>query len=628
MSLAAAGLFAASWFLVLRPGSTRVTTSGGSCADVGSPAPTASPIDAFLACSSDALAGEAALVLVGPVALAVLASVGWFLAPRVLTRWWRDLDLEPPGPRHDALDRLAREEGLEHLPTWYRTVRTGAWTYGRWPRHRVVVGLDVLTGFRGDKDERRWRALISHEVAHLRNRDVDRTYWTLCAFFAFLLIVATPLVVDAFVSSRVGPSLSWRVVAIVLVVVLSVAAVLRTREHDADLRAASSDSGGMREAIAWSLAKREPSSRPRWLRTHPRDAERLAVVDDPSRALWISPVEFLAAGIAAGVVLVELPAVLEGLLEATPGGAVTAYLVAGWLTGLPLVGVVGLASWRAAVAAADTGTRAPRGLVPGVALAAGLLAGSQIAPRSSAAWVTVFATSGDRAFSPRLGNVAVPTALWLVAVLVLIGLLFVTWSVAMGEAFTTSRRPVDVRVARHVLLGATVLCVPLGGWFLALRLAAADAVDPATLAASFVGYHALEALLVVTLVAATALAWCTSRWLVLPGAIVAGVALAAVVLLPVAVPTREDPRAGGANLALPAFPQAGNACLWLMHVRPLDGDPDYQRRFGAALSATDDALMREIGAALVASADDPDGAAALSARTALVRRCDAFSTGR
>ena len=213
--------------------------------------------EAFSACLDAAyrenvwwmLGGTAGLLL---VALALVA-----LAPHWIERRRR---LEPLS-EEDAPAVLARlrelvvEAGLEeHEPRFLWNPLDPAPTglaYGHLGRYSVALTGGLVT--RQIADPAAFDAVVRHELAHIRNRDVDTTYTTLAIWYAFLVAAVVPFVFTLLDESlaTIG-RLSWRLLALALLVYLTRNAVLRSREVYADVRASVADgrSGGLRRLLA------------------------------------------------------------------------------------------------------------------------------------------------------------------------------------------------------------------------------------------------------------------------------------------------------------------------------------------------------------------------------------------
>jgi hypothetical protein len=194
----------------------------------------------------------------------------------------------------------------------------------------------------------------------------------------------------------------------VLSAYLSWTAILRSREHYADVRALAVD--GPTSALAAILARLPASAVSFWRRptlTHASGAERLRVLEDPSPLLKVGFWDAFASGTAGALAFVGLQAYLSPPLSGT--------WAAGWSTAiasaafLPLAGgVVGLGIWRSTFASLLGGERQSLARLA-VGLWLGLLAG--------------------RALSYEAGVLATPLALdapGLVPGLVLAGPLLVT----------------------------------------------------------------------------------------------------------------------------------------------------------------------------------------------------------
>jgi hypothetical protein len=121
-------------------------------------------------------------------------------------------------------------------------------------------------------DEPKFRAIVRHELAHLRNRDVDKAYLTIAIWWAFVVVAVVPmllLVGQPFL--LYGPSAwhvwgvpgSWAATGYVLgslmvltaLVYLTRNAILRVRETHAHAVSARCDPEVMSAACAPSAAK-------------------------------------------------------------------------------------------------------------------------------------------------------------------------------------------------------------------------------------------------------------------------------------------------------------------------------------------------------------------------------------
>ncbi len=98
-----------------------------------------------------------------------------------------------------------------------------------------------------------FRAILRHELAHIRNRDVGITYFTIAIWYAFLLVAVLPFALTL-LDEGVGSifSVTWRLLVLAALVYLTRNAVLRSREVYADVRASVSDGpdGALRRVLA------------------------------------------------------------------------------------------------------------------------------------------------------------------------------------------------------------------------------------------------------------------------------------------------------------------------------------------------------------------------------------------
>ncbi|WP_431977372.1 DUF6636 domain-containing protein [Micromonospora haikouensis] len=406
-------------------------------------AATASPqrvTDGYLACNSAVDVRRAGVGLGAAALVATAMFVGYRRHPRRLIRrqGLRPLDPVVYPVAAQEIARLVDEARLTRPPRFvvnpYRT-GPGGRAFGCHPHYHVRLNRGLLHDT-SDEGLLALRAVVRHELAHLRNRDVDRTVLALLSGWAFVLVVAVPLL--AFVAVRTPALLwpvGWRLGVAVALLWLVRAAVIRAREHHADVRA--SVAGPDRTDPPFhppAFPEREPPAggplgpaRRAWwrlLRLHPTNGDRADVVRRPEALLRAGVVEALAAGVTVGVSLPYLSTITTNLLG---GDRLHGLLLASALLGALTVTVVGTGLWRQALVSLVTGTPLPTGVRPGLALAAGIAGGELVAAPLSddATWPSIL-----RQF-PVQGVLAL--------VLLALGcLLFARWSVASAAAWLPS----------------------------------------------------------------------------------------------------------------------------------------------------------------------------------------------
>ena len=161
------------------------------------------------------------------------------------------------------------------------------------------------------------RAVALHELAHLANRDITRSYWAAASWIVVLPILMLLMGLPDLGSSAESPGaqVGLQAVAMLFVIELIRRGILRYREHEADLRTALLWKAGdpLRSSLALDVRS---SSAPgvlrrlsaRFWRKHPTATERRDVLDHPNRTLSLSTdVPFLAGllfGSLSGSILV------------------------------------------------------------------------------------------------------------------------------------------------------------------------------------------------------------------------------------------------------------------------------------------------------------------------------------
>ena len=270
------------------------------------------------------------------------------------------------------LDDLSRQAGLARAPEWLLApyaATHGGQAFGLPGRRRVCLDVGLLVRY--DVDRAGFRAVVRHELAHLHNRDVGRTYLTIAIWWSFVVTALSPFVVLSLNPNllRRLPSWSWpsateysaaliyrfaALVALTIVVYLARNAILRTREVHADVVAAGWDAphGALPQvvgALPWPPATpRWPGPRrwrPAWIRlgTHPAPAERLQAMADPGRLSRYGGWEMAGLGLVTGLVLNNVGLFAGNLFSAflVPGLALLALPVGMLLVGLLAAAVRG-----------------------------------------------------------------------------------------------------------------------------------------------------------------------------------------------------------------------------------------------------------------------------------------------
>ena len=138
------------------------------------------------------LGGTAALLLVA--AALMLATPLWITRRRRL----RPLTAEDAPAAVAEIRELAREAGVREPRVFWNPLdaSSGGLAFGHPGRYSIAVGGGLVV--KQATDPPAFRAIIRHELAHIRNRDVGITYFTLSSWYALLLVVIVPFVLTLF----------------------------------------------------------------------------------------------------------------------------------------------------------------------------------------------------------------------------------------------------------------------------------------------------------------------------------------------------------------------------------------------------------------------------------------------
>ncbi|GAA2692099.1 M48 family metalloprotease [Streptomyces lunalinharesii] len=402
------------------------------------------------------------LGLAWPVLLLVVAGVLFVGLPAWKTRRGRVVPLDRvdrDGEFRRQLTDLVDVAGLARAPRFVvdpAALSAGAVVFGRNRRATVCLHTGLLA--RRAADPEGFRAVLLHELAHVRNRDVTIAYTTVALWWAFLALALVPYLawsayglIDGLGSpfwSGVGPVVTRSLllpVLLVPLVYLARADVLRSREVYADLAAVrwGADPRGWAIPVAGRAGgalRRAVGSFVELWRTHPRWDLRRASLDDPAELFGASPLSMFLTGAAAIVINSQMWDYLGqfNLVSAWTGGAIA--LVAAAL----ITAVAGTVLCRAVAHAMVTGSRVPSGVRAGLWLGLGMAVAEFGADR-----VAVFEWLPSQ-----------PEALLLP---VLAGAVFALWTTRCARLWLRAWRGGSSRTAMLIALAGAFLV--LSGWF-------------------------------------------------------------------------------------------------------------------------------------------------------------------
>ncbi len=283
----------------------------------------------------------------------------------------------PPGLLASLADLCGKSE-LSRSPVFllnpYSSANSGV-AFGRLGRYYVVLHSGLVMLFQTDQPA--FCAIVLHELAHIRNADVDKTYFTIAIGWAFGLTALLPWVVCRFWPPWNFDQLfnaGWRVLALTALIYLIRNAVLRSREVYADVRAFAGDGQGRALGrVLESLPRLKGGRWRRLLHKHPEPEERRRVLDDTSGLFQQSFWDAFVTGVVVASVIINVYWLL-GLLYGEGIGSIGAGMIFAPL----VVGIVGLGVWRATFARQARGEALPSAIRVSLGLTLGLLLGQPL----------------------------------------------------------------------------------------------------------------------------------------------------------------------------------------------------------------------------------------------------------
>jgi Zn-dependent protease with chaperone function len=376
----------------------------------------------WVRCGKPSATTALAWALGGVSAVAGVAAIAYLALPRwrISRRRLQPLDRVRSPALHAHLDDVVKQIGLAARPAFWLAPEPSAQgvAFGRQARCHVQLNAGLIKKFHTNRSA--VTAVVLHELAHVRNRDIRYTYLTITIWWAFVLVALLPYALTSILPLVLGSYPQWwpasvrassvngRVVVSVLAMTaltyLVYAAILRVRETHADATAASAaGDDALRQVLAaldrpqaaagfWRKTRR---LRQGWavLRTHPSVGRRLAILGDPTPLYSTATLEMVGAGIAIAVVQANLANLTGQALIAWAPADARALSAAGYSVGYSLASlatygvstalIAALACvtmWRERLRSHAHSSPPRRGawLRPAAALSAGLLVGEPL----------------------------------------------------------------------------------------------------------------------------------------------------------------------------------------------------------------------------------------------------------
>jgi heat shock protein HtpX len=206
---------------------------------------------ALLALGGWAFGGRAGLLFMAVIGLALNFGVYWF-SDRIALRsnHARQVTREEAPELHRIVDHLSYEAGLPKPPVYIiPSTSPNAFATGRGPNHSAVA---VTEGLLELLDARELEAVLSHELSHVRNRDV--LIGTVAAGIAGIISSVGWVLQFGVARGRERGSglaaLAWLILAPIVALLLQLA-ISRAREYAADDSGAklSGDPGALADAL-------------------------------------------------------------------------------------------------------------------------------------------------------------------------------------------------------------------------------------------------------------------------------------------------------------------------------------------------------------------------------------------
>ena len=314
--------------------------------------------------------------------------------------------------------------------------RLSAFTFGRPGRRFVAVSGG--TAVAAVRQPAAFEAVILHELAHIKNRDIDQAYLALAIWRAFVVAALLPLAVVLIVSRGEPQLLIWRMAVLALIVYSLRNAILRSREFDADARARQIDPGIALDTVLANLPTRTGRRAWRVGWKHPSGRERAAALADPAPLYRFGFWDGLAIGLVAALGASAAKEIVTLLTKSFGLSCSVPAIIFAAFAGPALA----VAVWRRRLREPDTGV--VTGWAAGLGLGLGLAVGPVIDPQAA----------GSQGLAPDHPSLAAAGVLaaWIVLAVVI----FTPFPVWVGQWADAWQRRADTTASRVPARGAMV----------------------------------------------------------------------------------------------------------------------------------------------------------------------------
>ncbi|WP_205328507.1 M48 family metallopeptidase [Glycomyces sp. YM15] len=330
-------------------------------------------------------------IWIGPLGVLLVVGAAWILF-LILPIWRTRRGHVAVLPEHDTairdqIEELAERVGLRTTPKIVIDLvepTIGAVVFGS--NRKPVIRINGAAIRERQSQPKVFEAVLLHEMAHIRNRDITLTYASVALWRVFVVLVIIPyLITQSIALPNVAQGLAPDLVPLLLanlslgiilvfMTYLARLEVLRRRELDADQVAI--ESGADPRALGKLTEQTNRHRLLRWLgqvwQTHPSPRSRYAVLSDHAMLYRPRPLMLVLSGAAAMLITDQVPREMLHFLK-VPTTWTDLFLVAPAVALVTIV--VGSSLWNAAIHAVLHDRAAPTGATEGCWLGAGLVLG-------------------------------------------------------------------------------------------------------------------------------------------------------------------------------------------------------------------------------------------------------------